>query len=156
MTRLFASAAMLALAAACAPSEAPTPPASETGPVLSYTGAFVMEPIAGRDMTMGGLNLSVEGGDVRLTGASSPSIGTIELHTMAMADGKMQMRQVESFTIADGGSLELQRGGNHLMMFDLGEDVVSGETIDITLTLDADGEPMTLVVEADVRAVGDE
>jgi len=149
MTRFLASAAVLALAAACAPSS------SDGEPVLSYTDAFVMEPIGGRDMTMGGLSLSVEGGDVTLIGASSPSIGTIELHTMAMADGRMQMRQVDSFDIADGEALELKRGGNHFMMFDVGEDVVSGETIDITLTLDADGEPMTLVVEADVRAVGE-
>lgn len=155
MTRLFASAALLAFAAACAPSDAPTPTASESGPVLSYTDAFVMEPIGARDMTMGGLTLRVDGGDVTLTGASSPSIGTIEMHTMAMSDGRMQMRQVETFDIADGEALELKRGGNHFMMFDVGEDVVSGETIDITLTLDADGEPMTLVVEADVRAVGD-
>lgn len=155
MTRLFASVALLALATACSPADAPTPSASETGPVLSYTDAFVMEPIGSRDMTMGGLTLSVEGGDVTLTGASSPSIGTIELHTMAMTDGRMQMRQVEGFDIADGEALELKRGGNHFMMFDVGEDVVSGESIDITLTLDADGEPMTLVVEADVRAVGE-
>lgn len=155
MTRLFAFAAVLAFAAACSPSDAPTPAASENGPVLSYTDAFVMEPIGARDMTMGGLTLSVEGGDVTLTGASSSSIGTIELHTMAMSDGRMQMRQVQSFDIADGEALELKRGGNHFMMFDVGEDVVSGETVDITLTLDADGEPMTLVVEADVRAVGE-
>ena len=104
---------------------------------------------------MGGITLSVEGGDVTLTDASSTSIGTIELHTMAMADGRMQMRQVENFEIADGGSLELKRGGDHLMLFDVGEDVVAGETVDITLTFDAAGEPMTLVVEADVRAVGE-
>ncbi len=155
MTRLLASAALLALAAACSPADTPTPPASDSGPVLSYTDAFVMEPIGARDMTMGGLTLSVEGGDVTLISASSTSIGTIELHTMAMTDGRMQMRQVDSFEIADGEALELKRGGNHLMMFDVGEDVVSGETIDITLNLDAGGEPMTLVVEADVRAVGE-
>ena len=46
-------------------------------------------------MTMGGVTVSVEGGDVTLTSASSPSFGTIELHTMAMVDDRMQMRQVE-------------------------------------------------------------
>jgi periplasmic copper chaperone A len=155
MPRLLASAALLAFAAACSPADAPTPPASDSGPVLSYTDAFVMEPIGARDMTMGGLTLSVKGGDVTLNSASSTSIGTIEMHTMAMTDGRMQMRQVDSFEIADGEALELKRGGNHFMMFDVGEDVVSGETIDITLNLDAGGEPMTLVVEADVRAVGE-
>ena len=102
MLRIFISVAAISLAAACSPADAPTPPASEAaGPVLSYTDAFVMEPIGGRDMTMGGISLSVEGGDVTLTEASSASIGTIELHTMAMADGRMQMRQVENFEIAE-------------------------------------------------------
>lgn len=155
MSRLLLSAALFSLAAACSPADAPTPPASESGPVLSYTDAFVMEPIGGRDMTMGGVTLSVEGGDVTLTGASSSSIGSIELHTMVMNDGKMQMRQVDGLEIADGESLELKRGGNHFMMFDIGEDVAGGETVDILLNFDANGEPMTLVIEADVRVVGE-
>ena len=67
----------------------------------------------------------------------------------------MTMRQVEGFDITDGDSLELKRGGNHMMMFDVGTDVSGGETVDITLNFDADGEPMTLVVEADVRVVGE-
>lgn len=153
MIRLLTSAALLGLAAACAPSDAPAQ--ADASPVLSYTDAFVMEPIGARDMTMGGVSLSVEGGDVMLTGASSPSIGSIELHTMAMNDGKMQMRQVEGLELADGETLELKRGGNHFMMFDIGEDVIGGETVDITLSFDADGEPMTLVIEADVRVVGE-
>lgn len=155
MFRLLAGAALFGLTAACSPADAPTPLASEAGPVLSYTDAFIMEPIGARDMTMGGVALSVEGGSVELISASSPSVETIELHTMAMVDGKMQMRQVEGFEIVDGETLELKRGGNHFMMFGVGEDVIGGETVDITLNFDADGEPMTLVIEADVRVVGE-
>lgn len=159
MTRLFASTALLALAAACSPATETPSPAIETAPaegvVLSYTDAFVMEPIGGRDMTMGGVTLSAMGGDVTLTSASSPAFGTIELHTMAMVDDKMTMRKVESFEIADGGELKLERGGNHMMMFEVSEDVVGGETIDITLNFDAGGEAQTLVIEADVRVVGE-
>lgn len=155
MSKWLLSAAAFGLVAACSPADAPTPPASEANPVLSYSDAFVMEPIAGRDMTMGGVTLSVEGGDVTLTSASSPNFGTIELHTMAMVDDRMQMRQVENFEIEDGEALELKRGGNHLMMFDVGEGVTGGETVDITLNFEAAGEPMTLVIEVDVRAVGE-
>lgn len=155
MSKWLMSAAVLGLAAACSPADAPTPPASEAAPVLSYSDAFVMEPIGSRDMTMGGVTLSVEGGDVTLLSASSPSIEAIELHTMAMVDDRMQMRQVENFEISDGEVLELKRGGNHMMMFGVGEGVVGGETVDITLNFEADGEPMTLVVEADVRVVGE-
>lgn len=155
MTRLIASLLLFAFAAACSPADAPIPQASETGPVLSYTDAFVMEPIAGRNMTMGGVTLSVEDGDVRLVSATSDAVGTIELHTMSMTDGKMTMRQVEGFDLADGGTLSLQRGGNHMMMFDVSNDVTSAETVDILLNFDANGTPMTLVIEADVRAVGE-
>ena len=155
MSKWLMSAAALSLVVACSPADAPTPPANAADPVLSYTDAFVMEPIGGRDMTMGGILLSVEGGDVTLTSASSPSFGTIELHTMAMVDDRMQMRQVENFQIADGETLKLKRGGNHLMMFDVDEGVVGGETVDITLNFETGGEPLTLVVEADIRAVGE-
>ena len=150
------AASVLALAAACSAPETPIPAAPAAQPVISVTEAFVMEPIGGRDMTMGGVTIGVDGGDVRLVGASSTSIGTIELHTMAMTDGKMQMRQVEGFDIADGGTLELKRGGDHFMMFDVGSDVVGGEKVDITLNFEtADDAPLTLVIEADVRVVGE-
>lgn len=155
MIRIFTAAALLSLVA-CSPGDAPTPPASESGPVLSYTDAFVMEPIGGRDMTMGGVSLRVDGGDVTLTGAQSASFGTVEIHTMAMEDGRMRMRPVEGgLTIKDGETLELKRGGDHFMMFDVGEDVMGGETVDITLTFETDADPLTLVVEADVRVVGE-
>ena len=148
-------AATLLLASACAPADTPIPAAEPTGPVLSYTDAFVMEPIGAPDKTMGGIKLSVTGGDVRLVGAHSDAFGTIEMHTMSMQDGKMSMRKVEGFDLADGDTLTLARGGNHFMMFDVSPDVVGGETVDITLDLEAAGKPMTLVVEAEVRAIGD-
>lgn len=156
MRRTLTFIAAAAALAACSPSETTVPDTTEAGTVLSYSDAFVMEPIGGRDMTMGGVTVGVEGGDVRLVAASSPAIGTIELHTMAMVDGKMTMRQVTGFDIADGKKLQLKRGGNHLMMFDVAESVAAGETVDITLTFEDDqGAPMTLVVDAAVRAVGE-
>lgn len=157
MRRLFlASSLAVSMLVACSPADAPVPEASSTGPVLSYTNAFVMEPIGSPDVTMGGISLSVEGGDVHLVSATSDAAGTIEMHTMSMADGKMQMRPVpEGFAIADGETLELKRGGNHFMLYNVTDAVRSGETVDITLNFDADGEPMNLVVEAEVKAVGE-
>ncbi len=155
MTRTFAFAAIFAFAAACSSADAPKPSAAETGPVLSYTDAYVSEPIGGRDMTKGGVILSVSGGDVRLVGASSDAIGTIEMHTMSVAGGRMQMRQVDGFDLADGETLALVTGGNHFMMFDLSSDVQVGDTVDILLNFDANGTAMTLVIEADVKAIGE-
>lgn len=157
MFRTLASAALVAFLGACSPADAPSPTATSTsGAVLSYTDAFVMAPIGNTGPTMGGVTLQVEGGDVRLIGASSTDFSAIELHTMTMIDGKMRMRPAETgFEIADGETLRLRRGGNHMMMFDPSPEVTRGETVDITLNFEADGEPLSLVVEADVRALGD-
>jgi copper(I)-binding protein len=78
------------------------------------------------------------------------------MHTMAMIDGKMTMRQVEGFEVKSGEQLELKRGGNHFMMFDVGTDVVGGETVDITLEFDTGAEEtLKIVVPAEVRVVGE-
>ncbi len=155
MTRLFAAIAMLSSVAACSPADLSVSAGAETGPVLSYTDAFVIEPIAGRDMTRGGVTLAVMGGDVRLIGASSDAIGAIEMHTMTLQDTTMVMRQVDGFDIGDGETLALAQGGHHFMMFNLSADIRVGETVDILLSLDANGSPMTLVIEADVKALGE-
>lgn len=139
-----------ALIAAC------SGPAETDGPVLSYENAFVMAPIAGRDVTMGGIEISVEGGNVTLTGAISDIAGTVEMHTMEMNDGSMQMRPVETFEIADGETLTLERGGNHLMFFSLVEDLSAGEVANISFSFETEtGETLTLEAEAEVRAQGE-
>ncbi|MEM8615643.1 MAG: copper chaperone PCu(A)C [Pseudomonadota bacterium] len=156
MLRLISSVCLLAVIAACGPADTPSDAATlqQEGPVLSYTDAFVMEPIAGRDMTMGGVTLSVEGGDVELIGATSDAFEAIELHTMSMVDDKMQMRQVEVFEIVEGTDLELKRGGNHLMMFGIDEAVTAGETVEIALDFGTEDGDMTLIIEAEVKAIG--
>jgi len=151
----FAIAAFTLGLVACSPPGTPVVPESEAKPVLSYTDAFVMEPIGERDMTVGGVTVSVEGGDVRLIAASSDDADTIEIHTMSMEDGRMRMRQVDGFDIADGETLELKRGGNHFMVFGVSENVIAGETVDMTLVFKTGEEELVLVVEADVRAVGE-
>lgn len=149
MKRLSALLLAPALLAACGPS-------ASDGPVLSYEDAFIMAPIAGRDVAMGGIEISVKGGDVTLTSVISDVARTVEIHTMEMNDGTMQMRPVDSLTIADGETLTLERGGNHLMFFGLVEDLAAGEMANISFTFETEeGEPLTLEAEAEVRAQGE-
>ena len=75
---------------------------------------------------------------------------------MEMNDGSMQMRPVETFEIADGETLTLERGGNHLMFFSLVEDLSAGEAANISFSFETEtGETMTLEAEAEVRAQGE-
>ncbi|GAB3141815.1 hypothetical protein GCM10027290_15160 [Micromonospora sonneratiae] len=82
----------------------------------------------------------VNGGtsDITITGATSP-LSPVELHEMAMKDGKMVMQQkANGLTIKAGGSHALEPGGDHLMLMKLAKPVKAGDEVSVTLTL-ADG-----------------
>lgn len=146
--RAFGAIALAATLSACGATE-------ETGPVLSYTEAFIVQPLDGRDMTLAGLELSVEGREVSLVGVEMPIAETVELHTMGMENGVMRMRQVERLLVADDEPLSLKRGSDHLMVFGVTEELELGETVDMTLAFETENGPLTLVVDAEVRSLVD-
>ena len=148
------------LLAACQPASETTEtgaPPEAAGPVLSYTDAFIIAPIADRDVTMGGIEITVNGGDVQLSGASSDIASSIETHSMTMEDNVMKMRKTDGFYIEDGETLDLDRGANHLMLFGVKPGLAAGDTVDITFYFDVEGrdEPLRLDARAEVRAVGE-
>ena len=160
MRRTFLTALVpLAMMAACSPGDAPAQDATATeapASVVEVSDAYVILPAPGRDVSAGFLTLSVTGEPLRLTGATTDIAETVELHTMAMVDDRMQMRKVEEFEVSEDAPLELKRGGNHLMLFGMRPDLVAGETADIVLTLTDDaGAEQTIVAEAEIRAFGD-
>ncbi len=138
----------LILAAACSKPAAPTEPSIMAG------NAFILEPAAGRDVTMAGVDISASGGDFRMVGARSAIADSIELHTMSMDDGQMRMRKVDGFDIASGETLQLKRGADHMMVFGLAS-VAAGEKHTVTLEfIGPDGENTQIDVPAVVRAMG--
>ncbi|NBC20172.1 MAG: copper chaperone PCu(A)C [Alphaproteobacteria bacterium] len=149
MMRTTLAAGLMVLAAACAPATEIPEPQIEAG------NAFIMEPPGGRDLTMGGVDLSATGGDFRLVGARSTIAERIEIHTMEMTDGKMRMRKVEDIQIPAGETVQLERGGDHLMMFGI-DTIAAGEKHMIELELvGPDAEELVIEVAAAVRGLGE-
>ena len=148
---VVASLVPLGMLAACGGADE----SQTSGPVLSYSDAFIMQPIGGRDMTMAGLELNVSGGEATLVAAQTPAAEVVELHTVSMQDGRMQMRQVESLTVSEESPLSLKRGSDHLMVFGVTEPLTVGESVDITLSFETANGPQTLVVDAEVRSLAD-
>lgn len=73
-----------------------------------------------------------------------------ELHTHVMDGDVMKMREVEGgFPVPAGGTLEMQRGGDHVMMMGLTERLTDGQMIELTLTFRDAGE-MVISVEVDL------
>jgi|JI10StandDraft_1071094.scaffolds.fasta_scaffold193249_1 copper(I)-binding protein len=118
--------------------------------VIEVRDAFIVQPPEGRDMTGGGLHVSVKGAPMTLVGARSDIAGTIELHTMSMENDMMQMRKVESFPVSEDAPLTLERGGNHLMLFGV-KPLQLGDQVELILTFtDESGTEAEVVTEAEI------
>lgn len=117
-----------------------TVPASAS---VTYSDAYMLLPLKGRDVGAAFFVASNSGTeDARLVSASTPVAETVELHTHTMADGVMSMREVDGIDVPAGGSVTLEPGSFHLMMF--GMAVEDGTTeAPVTLTY-SDGETVTL------------
>ncbi len=72
--------------------------------------------------------------DDRLMGASSPAAGRAEVHEMTMDGQVMRMReQKDGIALPAGKPVALAPSGYHIMLMDLHEPLVAGQTITVQL-----------------------
>lgn len=144
-TRFATAAAAVALTfgiAGCgsaSSSETTASSEAQSAAVLQVADASVKVPSAEMPDMTGAFGMITNPTDspVTIVSGSSPVAGMVELHEMAMVDGKMVMQQKEGgFPIAAGETIELKPGGNHIMLMDLKEPIEAGDMVSITLTTD--------------------
>jgi hypothetical protein len=70
---------------------------------------------------------------VALVGARIPGVGVVELHTTKIENDRMKMERVTEIVVPAGGTVTLEPGGLHLMLFQLGRAFEAGETAEVTL-----------------------
>jgi copper(I)-binding protein len=87
------------------------------------------------------------GEDDRLLSVSSSIAKRVELHThKELGDGVMKMMHVEEgFPIPAGGMHGLARGGDHVMFMGLNQDLIQGESVEVTLTFEKAGDVVVQV-----------
>jgi copper(I)-binding protein len=127
------------------PSQAPSATAAS---VLTIKDPWVKAGPAGEMTAAFGSLVNGTGADVTITGVESPA-SPMELHEMAMKDGKMVMREKEGgFVIKAGGTHELAPGGDHLMLMKPAAEIKAGDEVSFTLKL-ADGTsvPFTAIAK---------
>lgn len=71
--------------------------------------------------------------DMTLEGVESPVAGSVEIHSMSMKNGVMQMRMMDKLPLKANQPEKLEPGGYHLMLFDLKKPLKAGETVDLIL-----------------------
>lgn len=87
--------------------------------------------------------------DDRMIGFRTNRSNKPELHTMVMEGDIMRMRAIDSYDIPSGKSHMLVPGGDHLMLFDMPENLVAGETFDGIAIFEKSGEvPITINVKS--------
>jgi copper(I)-binding protein len=76
-----------------------------------------------------------------LTGAASEAADIVQIHrTVLDENGTARMEEQPRLTLGPGQILEMKPGGIHIMLIDLRQPLLSGETFDITLYFEQAGE----------------
>ncbi|MGL6260143.1 copper chaperone PCu(A)C [Vibrio sp. WXL103] len=81
---------------------------------------------------------------VTIVSATTPAAGSVELHTVETEGDVMKMRQVDQLVVPANQHLLLKPGGLHIMLFDLSQPLVEGESINLELTF-ADGRHQSFI-----------
>ncbi len=93
-------------------------------------------PVAGGFMTI--VNTGKEAD--RLIAASSPAAGEMQIHEMAMEGDVMKMRQLPNgIEIPPGATVELKKGGLHVMFMQLKQGFREGDRVKATLVFEKAG-----------------
>lgn len=88
----------------------------------------------------------------RLVGVGTDVSEKAQIHTMYMEDGVMRMRWLkDGLVLSVGEETVLSPSGAHVMLIGLKEQLVSGQTIPLTLTFEKAGK---VEVDAQVKPIG--
>ena len=146
---LFAACATLVLAVFTASARAEEVKAGD----LVITQAWSRATPNGAKIAGGYLTIENKGSAPdRLIGGSGDIAGKVEVHEMAVNNGVMTMRPLDSgLTIEPGKTVKLAPGGYHLMMFDLKSQLKQGDKVPVTLEFEKAGK---VTLSLDVQGVG--
>ncbi len=122
-------------------------------PAAAHDGVHINQPYARLSAQSGAVFMVIvnhAAGDDRLVAAAAPEVAQmVQLHTHKEdANGVMQMLEVpEGFVIPGHGEHALARGGDHVMLMGLKQEIKDGDPFALTLTFENAGE---VVVEVPV------
>ena len=118
---------------------------------LVISDGYVMEVPPVQETTAVFMKIS-NGSDAeeRLLSVSSSISKKAEIHKMVMEGDVMRMEPMEFLVIPKESSVELKRGGLHLMLFGLEKKIKAGDLVLLTLEFKNSG---TLKIELPVKAI---
>ena len=107
-------------------------PASHAADMATVTDAWVRLPPPGAQIAAAYLTLESKQA-LSLVSVTSPAAQAVEMHSMSMKNGVMEMRQLAALEIAAGKPTTLEPGGLHLMLIDLKKPLKAGDKVKLVL-----------------------
>ena len=103
-------------------------------PAMDITDSWVREaPPTSRVLAAYMQITNLTDSELTVTGITSPDFAAAELHRTVVEDGVARMLPVPELTIQAGGSITLEPGGLHLMLFDPARPLQQGDTVTLVL-----------------------
>lgn len=110
------------------------PLASVTAGNLTVSKAWVRPAVSGQQVSGAYMDLMAKR-PAKLVKIESPVADAVEIHRMAMNDGVMEMRELETIDLPANQIVRLHPGDYHLMLIDLKKPLKPGERVPLKLTL---------------------
>ena len=104
---------------------------------ITISKAFIKLPRPGVDVTAGFATIKTST-DLKVINVSNKNFKNIEVHSMKMTYGVMEMRKLIEPKLGPNSPLVLSPGNNHLMLFGIKEKLKSGENLDLTFVFKDD------------------
>ena len=104
---------------------------------ITVSKAFIKMPRPGVDVTAGFATIKATT-DLKIIEVSNKNFKNIELHSMKMTYGVMEMRKLTEPKLGPNSPLVLSPGNDHLMLFGLKEKLEPGENLDLTFVFKDD------------------
>ncbi len=118
---------------------------------VNVDDAWVRATKPGQEIAAGFMTLTSQE-NATLFKVESADIGKVELHSMSMNNGVMEMRMLDEIALEKGKPYKLEPGGYHLMLFDIKKPLTAGSNVTFKLFFkDAAGKVSTLEVSSPVR-----
>ena len=118
---------------------------------IKISKAFIKMPRPGVDVTAGFATIRTNT-NLKVINVSNKNFKNIELHSMKMTYGVMEMRKLIKPELGPNSPLVLSPGSDHLMIFGITKKLVSGQNLDLNFLFeDEAGNKITKFFQFEVR-----
>ena len=118
---------------------------------IIFDNLLIYAPLSGNSVTVGYTNIiNQSNNNITIASIASPQFNNVEIHETVIKDGITRMIEIKRLMIPKNGSIILQRGGKHLMLFDPIQEIKKDQKIDLEVLL-SNNDKITISVSATSR-----